>query len=1372
MRKIFLLVSLIFVYFCLPTYAQTPAQAWGVLDFSACPNGTAPTSGNMGSSLFGTFYSGTSWSIVNGGSTFQCSTGNIVPWQTTPTLSGVSWPNSSTTSVLYSFNATSNQAVTMTTASSPNLSLATSASACQQVQMNIPQTAASWGRSDGLGLYTDGGNSNFILLEPQGNGTHIIWDMESPGAFGPGGGGTTVPVNNILPSNTQFTICEQNNSVGHKYIGIWNANGTYLSGSLASAPSPSGGGGPIYAIQSAGVGGGAQPIPSGTSMVFGSILFEGVGEAPSNSEFPLALGLQLLPIVDIVSSSSGVVNVPGTQTGCGSNFLVSWVSGATFNSGWTQIYIPALGYYPITSVLSTTSLCVTASLNGIANNLTGTAYTAGGGGNYSSTQTINLAPINTDSPNIGTIVYTLDGSTPTCANGSPTHGTSYSGSFTISASTTIKEMQCLTLGGGVAAYMNSSVTTSAYTIIGNGVLAPARSIAWTPGAVPSAPGTFPDATGWTQCATSACLTVCPGATTPCGAGGTVTVASLNAALASASAQQFVVYPHGTYTGLSCPVVLSVNQTALRGDSASSLGDLVCASTSGCTQGNCGISMNGSNNFPNGEQNHATWTAGFAQGATAVTVSNSLNIVAGKTVLNLDQQDYANDTGNIWPCATATKCGGFTNSGGAARTDNTCSSSVSPNVGHCTQIQSVEVTACSPSCNNSGSTVLTITPALAASNWTSSQSTGAWWATTDLYQVGVENTEVNMSAITGSGFEIANCLQCWVENWEVVSPSRNAVGIMFSDQETAGFGYAYQTTNHATSSYGIEVYGSSDVLSFANICQQTVSCFTTTGGGVDDVDWYSYSTDSSSSGAGDFTAMDFDHAGGDMYSLHEGSINNGFVADDIHGTHHFTTIFREVLPGWQALSGGIAPTVFANPVYLNSGSRYFNITGNLLGRSGFHTTYSCIGPSTSGSCSYDANAPIFSIGYSDQNAATGFCNNAACSAATNDYDLLTETSLMWYDNYDTVNAATMICTAAATPVAGCPSDQRADAFGDTTGTTSTFVGLSSPGTKPASFLASSKPGWFGSIPWPSAGTDVTGGNLLQCTSGTYSGYLVINSSQCSGGTSTSAYAGHANANPAMACALNVMGMPPDGSGGVLSFNPTCYSPVTTAFNCSPPSLTFGTVTQGTTSGAMTSTCTNVSGATLTVTGVTSTGTNSTDFSPSESCSTVTAGSTCVVSGTFTPTSAPTTIETAQFNLAYTGAGASPAVVPVGGTSGGTVVVAPTVFPITFKAVPLPKAPPTPTLTQSSPQSSYVTSAGVSQDGTHFVNSLSMSLTGTNFALSGATCVFDKTSVPCTCGSLTQCVVTVPAAMIPIPTTPTAHTVQISFPAPVVSIPTLQ
>jgi hypothetical protein len=71
------------------------------------------------------------------------------------------------------------------------------------------------------------------------------------------------------------------------------------------------------------------------------------------------------------------------------------------------------------------------------------------------------------------------------------------------------------------------------------------------------------------------------------------------------------------------------------------------------------------------------------------------------------------------------------------------------------------------------------------------------------------------------------------------------------------------------------------------------------------------------------------------------------------------------------------------------------------------------------------------------------------------------------------------------------------------------------TLPASFYLSAKPGWWGTMPWPAIGPDVTGGDIP-------------------------GVAGHAYKIPAQVCYMNMGGLA-DGTGPILSFNASaCYS----------------------------------------------------------------------------------------------------------------------------------------------------------------------------------------------------------------------------------------
>ena len=664
---------------------------------------------------------------------------------------------------------------------------------------------------------------------------------------------------------------------------------------------------------------------------------------------------------------------------------------------------------------------------------------------------------------------------------------------------------------------------SAFAQPWSGILSSARAVDWrNAGAVPGSPGILPDA-AWTQCGS------------PIAAYGTsgtpASPSTINTAISGCSSGTYVSLGSGTFY-LNAGIVLK-SKVVVRGQGANST-FIIFSGETGCQGFFSEFCLAGSNNSVAGVENSATWTAGFSSGTTSITISNSLNIVANSTFITLDQQNEATDTGNIWNCVTSNSCGGSQSSGGFLRTSGTCGTGTAT----CNQQQQVLVTGCSPSCNNAGSTVLTISPGLYAPNWASGKSTGAWWATTTAQQMGVENLSADLTGTTAGTSTVImyNCFECWVSGIRSIDAARNHIWTYLSPHATVMNNYLVLDTVNGTSSYALEVTSSSDALHINNICTQVVECVTQTGPGEGNVEAYNYAPVSSFGGPGGFAAMAFDHSGGDQFWLREGTFANGYASDDIHGTHHMTTLFRNVFPGSQPLCGGASCTDGPAGIYLNAGSRYFNAIGNVLGSSTL-TQYSSYATATPGFPFY---APIVA-GFSDQNGATGFCSNPACSSSTADYDPLTETSLMLWGNWDTITNATRFCTANATPISACTGDERAGSFQDTTGIPSSYAGLATPSTTfPASFVFVSKPSFMGSLPWPVIGPDVTSGNMGICSGGTYAGLYATSSGQCTGGTLATAYAGHANTPPSMNCYLNVMGGVPDGSGSALTFNAnTCY-----------------------------------------------------------------------------------------------------------------------------------------------------------------------------------------------------------------------------------------
>ena len=683
----------------------------------------------------------------------------------------------------------------------------------------------------------------------------------------------------------------------------------------------------------------------------------------------------------------------------------------------------------------------------------------------------------------------------------------------------------------------------------SGVIAPSRAINW---ANVGIPGGLPDA-NWVQCGSTLTAASYGGSSTS-----PASTSPINTIIAGCPAQTYIQLGAGTFY-LNGAFTLK-SQTVLRGMGANST-FLIFKAAGNCNGLNSQFSLCGSGSYPGGqntEQNKASWTAGFSQGATSITLSNSLNIVAGQTVITLDQQDAPNDTGQVW--SNSQTPSGNDGSGGA-RVDGTCSASVSPFVGFCTQQQMVLVTACSPSCNNSGSTVLTISPGLYASNWNNAQvtgSTGAFWANSFAYQEGVEDLSAdltNTSAGTNS-VVIMNAYECWFSGVRSILAGTQAHVWLFTAARTIiRDNYFYGAASHDTQSYGSEIFaGSSDNLFENNIYQQmTDSTPNNNGGGAANVAAYNFAImDIYYNGAGGwFQPSDYEHSGGSYYWLREGNDSLGIIADNVHGTHAFTTAFRNRYPGWQVAGCQISQSDQTNtPCVSNTtaanffaASRYFNIVGNVLGQTGYHTNYQALAPAS------NQNTSVYYLGAStgggDGGVLGSFCAQPACSSKTTSSDPLTQTSLMRWGNYDTVNAAVRFVDA-----------EVPNSFGDTTGTPSIFANpVPSSTTLPNSFFLTAittsgcgtglswwrNPTLGSCPPFPAIGPDVTGGNMGICSGGTYANSYAISSGQCSGGSLATAFGGHANANPAMTCYLSVMNGPPDGTGSVLPFNrASCYA----------------------------------------------------------------------------------------------------------------------------------------------------------------------------------------------------------------------------------------
>jgi hypothetical protein len=528
----------------------------------------------------------------------------------------------------------------------------------------------------------------------------------------------------------------------------------------------------------------------------------------------------------------------------------------------------------------------------------------------------------------------------------------------------------------------------------------ARRADWTQAGVP---GGIPNRT-------TVCATLNSGATAN----------QINSAIASCPSGQVVQLNAGTYTLSAGINFANRSNVTLRGAGADKT-MLVFTGGVGCMGPEADVCVpNADVSYAGGPTHAANWTGGYTRGATSITLSSTAGLTVGG-ILILDQLNDASDTGNVY--VSSSPAVASDGPAGSARPDRD-------------QQQVVKVAAIN------GNTV-TITPGLYLPNWRASQSPGAWGPNTTVSGVGIEDLSLDhTNSLSTAGIMFANAYGCWVKGVKDVNSNRSHVWLYETARTTVRDSYFYGTKDASSQSYGVEFFTTSDNLVENNIFQHIVAGVIFNGGDGGSVVAYNYSTDDFYTvSAGWMMASAWLHASGTSMELFEGNDGAGIIMDTIHGTHNFTTMFRNYWLGWE--TGKSAQTI---PIHLYAYSRYMNAVGNVLGKSGYHTNYESATPS-----GVNADTSNYVLGWS------GNEGEASPSGIAN--DPLVKTTLMRWGNYDAATAAP-VWNNTEVP----------------TGLSLFANALPASRVLPASMYLAAKPAWWGAGVWPPVGPDVTGGAL--------------------------------------------------------------------------------------------------------------------------------------------------------------------------------------------------------------------------------------------------------------------------------------------------------
>jgi hypothetical protein len=375
------------------------------------------------------------------------------------------------------------------------------------------------------------------------------------------------------------------------------------------------------------------------------------------------------------------------------------------------------------------------------------------------------------------------------------------------------------------------------------------------------------------------------------------------------------------------------------------------------------------------------------------------------------------------------------------------------------------------------------------------------------RAGVENLQVyaNSTGYTAS-FQMVACAYCWIKGVEANYTDGDFVQVHYGFRDEVRDSYfsnAYGHSPGATDSDVFIVDKTSASLVENNIIERAHTSIVINWGAAGNVIAYNYTEGEFDVGSPNFVTGGISmHGAHPQFMLIEGNVTSHFEGDQIWGSNSHNTLFRNSFTGTTMAclpssgrgtvncsgTNGWLPFQASRALSVDHLSSYFNLVGNVTG----------------------SPAQSALLSYSNLTTHVGVLQYASARS----YDSVNYNMTFGYGETGDDGTGTGCSGSTNPPCHGTNAYATAFLHGNYTnasGTTAWATGVTQ--TLPSSFYLSSKPSWWGSLPFPAIGPDVTG-----APNG----------------------AGHANLIPAQQCYLNVMGGSDGGAGSPLSFNAaTCY-----------------------------------------------------------------------------------------------------------------------------------------------------------------------------------------------------------------------------------------